>query len=414
MPEVMTPRPVAVERPAADAAVWRRVGLLLSGQSISLIGDQAFFLAALWTAAQLGGAAAVTWVTLAESVPRALAMVFGGVICDAFGPRLVLMRTTAFRIAALGLAFGIALSTQSVLLLVVVAGLEGLMLGLGTPSFGTLMPRMVPPASLGRANSVRTMVARFAPILGSPFGAWLIANGRLSVALAVTCASCVVSWLCLGPATRSIDAPRTVSSVPLWRRSGDGAKLLLVDQKLRLLFLSGLCLDFAFAWPMNPGLPEVVHHRGWQVYAVALLIACWAAGALVSAGVGALLGERIPLSVKLVGSGFGIAVLLTGMILVPSLPLMAVMAVLLGICSGQNGPAALTLYQNASPSDRLGVSMSMLALSGIGCSPLAYAICGAIASLSNPSIAWLCSALIAFGGPLIAIRALRIHQATPA
>jgi DHA3 family macrolide efflux protein-like MFS transporter len=407
------PGSTTTERPADDASAWGRVGLLLSGQGISLIGDQVFFIAAVWAAAQLGGALAVTWVTLAESVPRALAMIFGGVICDAFGPRAVLLRTTGVRIAVLAVAVGVAASAQSVPLLVVVAALEGLLLGLGSPSFGTLLPRMVSRESLGRANSIRTMVARFAPILGSPFGAWLVATGHLSVALAVVCGGCMVSWLCLAPSTRSIDAPRTVSSVPLWRRSGDGVKLLMADQKLRLLFLSGLCLDFAFAWPMNPGLPEVVMNRGWGVYAVGLLIACWATGALMSAGLGALLGDRIPLSVRLVGSGFGIAVLLTGMILAPTLPAMAGLAVLLGICSGQNGPAIVTLYQQAAPRDQLGVAMSMVSLSGIGCAPLAYAACGAVASLSNPSIAWFCSALIAFGGPLAAARALRVHESAP-
>jgi MFS family permease len=405
------PRPAAPEQPVGAAAAWGRVGLLLSGQGISLIGDQVFFIAAMWAAAQLGGTVGVTWVTLAESVPRALAMIFGGVLCDAFGPRVVLLRTTGVRIVVLATAVGVAMTAQSVALLVVVAGLEGLLLGLGSPSFGTLLPRMVSGDRLGTANSIRSMVGGFAPILGSPFGAWLVATGHLSVALAVVCGGCVVSWLCLAPSTRSIDVPRTASTVPLWRRSGDGVKLLLANQKLRLLFLSGLCLDFAFAWPMNPGLPEVIIRRGWHVYAVGLLIACWAAGALVSAGLGALLGQRIPLSFALVGSSFGIAVLLSGMILAPSLPLMALLAVLLGVCSGQNAPAAVTLYQKASPPDQLGAAMSMLSLAGIGCAPVAYAICGLIASLSSPSVAWFCSALIAFGGPLAAARALQVHRA---
>ena len=93
MSEVIT---TAVEPviPASSAAVWRRVGLFLSGQSLSLIGDQVFFIAVVWVAAQVGGNAGVTWVTLAESVPRGLSLIFGGVICDAFGPRTVLLRTT--------------------------------------------------------------------------------------------------------------------------------------------------------------------------------------------------------------------------------------------------------------------------------------------------------------------------------
>ena len=88
--------------------------------------------------------------------------------------------------------------------------------------------------------------------------------------------------------------------------------------------------------------------------------------------------------------------------------LMAACAVGLGVCSGQNGPAAVTLYQQAAPPDRLGVAMSLLSLSGIGCAPIAYALIGAVASWTNPELAWTVSAVLAFGGPVAAARALRV------
>ncbi|RZU53354.1 putative MFS family arabinose efflux permease [Krasilnikovia cinnamomea] len=402
-----------IRPPKRTATGWGRVSLLLAGQGTSLVGDQVFFIAVVWAAAELGGTAAVTWVTLAESVPRALAMIFGGAVCDAFGPRAVLLRTTGVRVGVLAAASAVALTAESVPLLVAVAAVEGALLGLGTPSFGSLMPRMVPAAELGRANSLRTMVGRFAPIVGSPFGAWLVATGHLAGALAVVCVGCAVSLGCLLPATRALTPPppTTGPRVPLWRRSGDGLALLRHDRRLRMLFLSSLCLDVAFAWPMNPGLPAVMIDRGWGVAAVGILIACWAVGALASAGLGALLGDRIPVPIRLVGGATGIAILLTVMIFAPTLPLMAAVAAALGFCSGQNGPAAVTLYQQAAPPDRLGAAMALVALSGIGCAPLAYAAIGALASLTSPTVAWTASALVAVGGPVAAARALRIPPA---
>ncbi|MEU6540193.1 MFS transporter [Streptomyces sp. NPDC047000] len=386
-------------------AQWGRVGVVLGGQGVSLIGDQVFFVAALWVAAQLGGTSAVTWVTLAESVPRALALLFGGVICDAIGPRLVLLRTTSVRVAVLAVATVATLFVRSVPLLAVVATLEGAMLGLGAPSYGTLLPRMVSDNRLDTANSVRTMVARFAPILGSPFGAWLVATGRLTLSFAVVCGGCVVSLLSLVPVTRSL-APVTTHATGLARRAADGFRLLRTDRRLRLLFLSALCLDFAFAWPLNPGLPVVVLDRGWHVSAVGLLTACWAAGALVSAAAGAMLGNRVPLAVRLIGGGVGIWVMLTCMILVRSPAAMATIATLLGVCSGQNGPAGFTLYQQSAPRDQLGVATALMLLAAIGCGPLAYAVFGLVANLTGPTVAWLCSASLALGGPVAAGLAL--------
>ena len=393
--------------PPGSRRVWGRVGIYLSGNAVSLLGDQVFFIAVVWTAAKLGGAAAVTWVTLAESVPRALAMIFGGVICDTLGPRVVLLRTTAVRIAVLATAVVLAMSAPAVWLLILVALLEGTMLGLGTPSFGTMLPRIVSDEQLGKANSIRTMAGQFAPILGSPFGAWLVADGHLSAALAVVCGGCVVSYVCLSTVTRGITAPGAAGG-PVWSKLGDGFKLLHANGRLRWLFLSALCIDLAFAWPLNPGLPVVVISRGWTVAAVGMLIACFGAGVLVSAGLGAVLDERIPVSVRFVGGGAGIAASLLAMILAPSLPLMAVASAAVGVFSGQNSPAAVTLFQRATPAGRLGVSMSMLALCGIGAAPFAYAIFGALADVTGPTTAWICCAVLAFTGPLAGLRALRL------
>lgn len=407
-PQAAAPAPAPRE-----AAVWTRVGLFLGGQGISLVADQVFFIAAVWYAAQLGGNAAVTWVTLAEAVPRALAIVFGGAICDTFGPRAVLLRTTSVRIVVLGAAATAALTVHAVWLLVVVAALEGSMLGLGSPSFGTILPRMVPRDRLNRANSIRTMAARFAPILGPPIGAWLVAGGHLAVALTVVSGGTMVSQLCVRWVTRHVEVPPR-NGKALWRRTGDGFALLRVDPRLRWLFISALCIDLGFAWPFNPALPVVVLHRGWGVSAVGLLIAAFGAGALASAALGAVLDQRVPLSVRFLGSGAGIAAGMLAMILVPSLPLMAAASAFVGVASGQNAPAAVTLYQQAAPQDRLGAAMSLVSLSGIGAAPLAYCVFGGLASVAGSTTAWVASAVLAFGGPLAGIKALRVPASTPA
>ncbi|MEV6349044.1 MFS transporter [Actinoplanes sp. NPDC051851] len=406
----MTSTSLNHDRPPAAPPVragWTRVGFFLGGQGISLVCDQVFFIAVVWAAAQLGGTAAVTWVTLAESVPRAGAMIFGGAICDAFGPRAVLLRTTSVRIAVLGAAALAAMTVHSLWLLVVVAAVEGAMLGLGSPSFGTMLPRMVSRDRLGRANSLRAMAMRFAPIVGPPIGAWLVAGGHLVAALFVVCAGCVVSQLCVRWVTRSIEVPPATGR-PLWRRIGDGFVLLRADARLRWLFLSSLCLDLAFAWPLNPGLPVVVLQRGWDVAAVGLLITCFGAGALVSAAIGAVVDRRVPIAVRFIGGGAGVAVALLAMIVAPSLSWMAVASAAVGVFSGQNAPAAVSLYQEAAPADRLGVAMSMIALSGIGAAPFAYSAFGALAAAAGPAVAWVAGAALALGAPLAGLRALRL------
>lgn len=391
---------------------WRLVGVFLGAQSVSLVGNQVFFIAVAWAAAQLGGTGAVTAVTLAAALPRALMMVFGGPICDALGPRAVLLRTTVGRSVALAVAATAALLTDSLALLLVISVVEGALLGLASPSFGTVLPRLVAAGGLDRANSVRAMTSRLAPIFGSPLGAWLIATGHLSAALAVVSAACAVSWAGVFTVTRGIPKPAGAAK-RLWRRWGDGFRLLRANPRLRWLFLAALSLDLAFAWPLNPALPTLAIERGWGVGAVGTVIAAFGGGAFASAALGAALADRIPLLVRLVGCAAGIAVGLTAMVLVSSLPAMAAVAAFVGVCSGQNGPALVTLYQQAAPEDRLGTAMSMLALSGIGAAPLAYAVFGTAAALAGTSATWLACGVLAAAAPLAGLRALRVPASHP-
>jgi MFS transporter, DHA3 family, macrolide efflux protein len=55
--------------------------------------------------------------------------------------------------------------------------------------------------------------------------------------------------------------------------------------------------------------------------------------------------------------------------------------------------------------------MSLVFLSGVGCAPVAYAVFGLIASFTSPAFAWTVSALLAFGGPVAAARALSVPPA---
>lgn len=390
-----------------DAGVRRRrVGVFLAAQSVSLAGNQVFFISVTWAAAQLGGAGAVTAVTLAAALPRVPMMIFGGPLCDALGPRAVLLRTTVGRSVALAAGAVAALLTDSLAVLLAIAVVEGMLLGLSSPSFGTVLPRLVHADQLGRVNSVRAMVARLAPIFGSPLGAWLIATGHLSAALVVVALACAVSWAGVFAVTKDIPRP-SGGTERLWRRWGDGFLLLRSHARLRWLFLSALCLDFAFAWPLNPALPTLALERGWGVAAVGTVIAAFGIGAFASAALGAILADRIPVVIRFVGCAAGIAVGLTAMVLVPSLPAMAAVAAFLGVCSGQNGPAVLTLYQRAAPVDRLGTAMSMLALSAIGSAPLAYAVFGAISAVAGTTTTWIACGVLAAVTPLAGLRALR-------
>ncbi|TXS34817.1 MFS transporter [Streptomyces sp. t39] len=408
----MGSNPAAGTPGGSESAVdWRRVSSLVAGQAAVQAGSFALLIAMSWTAVQLGGRGAVTVVTLAATVPRALLLLFGGALTDVLGPRAVLLRATSVRVAVLVAGAAVVATTETLWPLVVIALVDGVLLGLTGPASGVLLPHLAPKDQLGRANSLFSMVLRLAPIAGSPLGAWLVVVGGLPVAMAAAAAGCAV-WLgCAAHVTHGMARPeRTAQGPSLVRRSGDGFRLLAGHPRLRWMFVACFAMDLAFLWPAEVALPLRASEQGWGIGAVALVLAAFSAGALASAALGAALAHHIPSHVKLVLTGTGLAAGMGAMALVPSPGVLAGTAAAVGLLSGLNGPALVTAYQQAVPDGRMGAAMSTFALSGIGAAPLSLALFTPVSLHLGVTGTWLLCAGLALLSPIAAAIALRSRK----
>lgn len=399
-------------QPAVD---WRRVSSLVIGQAAAQAGSFALLIAMSWTAVQLGGREAVTYVTLSATLPRALLLLFGGALADALGPRAVLLRATSVRVLVLAAGVAVTATTESLWPLIAVALVDGVLLGLTGPASGVLLPLLAPQDQLGRANSLFSMVLRLAPIAGSPLGAWLVVVGGLPVAMTAAAVGCALWLACAAHVTHGTTRPeRTPQGPSLLRRSGDGFRLLAAHPRLRWMFVACFCMDLAFLWPAEVALPLRAADQGWGVGAVAMVLSVFGAGALASAALGAALAHRIPARTKLVGTGVGLAAGMAAMALVPSAVVLAATAGAVGLLSGLNGPALVTAYQQAVPEGRMGAAMSTFALSGIGAAPLSLAVFSPVSLYLGVTGTWLLCAGLALLSPVAAAVALRGGAATAA
>jgi hypothetical protein len=386
---------------------WRRVAVLVTGNALSLARDFVLLVALGWTAVQRGGTAAVTTVVLAQTVPRAVMLTIGGAAVDDRGPRFVVLRSTAARVVALVAGAAVVMTTDSFWPLVVIAVLEGVLLGLSSPATGAMMAMLATGDQLVRANSLYGTMLRAAPIVGAPVGAWLIAIGGLWQSMLVTAAVCVVLFAGLLYVTSGMTRPSPTGEENLLRRSRAGFQLLAQDRRLGWLFVSAFCLDLAFAWPLEVALPLRVANQGWGVGAVGVVVATFSTGALAAGALGVLLAHRIPLRVRLVASGLVMAVGVGAMAVMPTTVALASVAFVVGAMCGLNGPAVITAYQQAAPPARIGIAMAMIALSAVGTAPISIAFFSAISLLIGVPATWVLCGVAALAGPFAAVRALR-------
>jgi MFS family permease len=170
--------------------------LLWSGMCVSLLGDGLFIVAMAWQVYALSGApTAMAMVGLAMTVPTVGFLLLGGVVSDRFDRRRVMMAADVARALAVGALAALALTGSlelwHMVALVAVYGVGTAFFG---PSFDAIVPDLLPPSELARANALDQFIRPIALRLAGPaVGGVLIDTVGVGTAFALDAASFAVS-----------------------------------------------------------------------------------------------------------------------------------------------------------------------------------------------------------------------------
>jgi len=192
--------------------------LLFTGEGVSLLGDQFYFIALPWLVLQLSASTVVLGAVLAlQGVPRAAFMLVGGAVSDRFSPRRVMIGSNVARltlVALLGaLVLGGAVHTW---MLFVVAAAYGVADGFFYPAQSAIVPVLAATDQLSAANAFVQGLDQVAQAVGPVLAGLLIASlarGRVGLegvgfALAIDAATFVVSIALLTLMRVDARAPR--------------------------------------------------------------------------------------------------------------------------------------------------------------------------------------------------------------
>lgn len=397
------------KNPMLSVLSIRDFRLLFAGVSTSLLGDQFALIATPWLVLQLTGDPLALGIVLAlEGIPRALFMLFGGVITDRFSPRIIMLASdiARFVLAALMTVVVFTGVVQMWMLYVFSLGF-GLVAGFAVPAGNSIVPMLVEEKDLQAGNSIVMGAGQLVGFVGPVVAGILIGNfskSFLGIGLAfgidaVTFAvSAVMLWLMRGggklPSLTDDPDKETV-----WAAIMAGLKYVWNDPAMRLMFLIIAAINFLFVGPILVGIPVLANQRLAQgAVAFGLLMSGFAGGNLV----GFLLAGALP---KPAGSvmrlfliallaGFGIVLGLMGFI--NSVWVDFGLMLLLGLGNGYVTIILFTSIQTRAPQTMLGRIMSLLMLSSIGLVPVSQAISGAVST-------WNLTLLFVSAGGLIVL-----------
>lgn len=377
----------------------RSLALLWSGQTISRLGDSVFTIAlAWWVLQKTGSATAMGAVLICSTIPLLAFLLFGGVAVDRF-PRLRLMLASDLLRGSVVTLIAALAYTQTLTLwqLCAMSATFGAVEAVFYPAYAAVIPDLAPSEILISANSLRSISAQAALLVGPALAAAIIAGSGVTLAFALDGLSFFLSALCL------IAVPAPKMALPVEREAGilgdvrAGFGVVLHTPWLWITLVVACASTLFLVGPVEAALPLLVKQRfGERVGLYALLTALAALGSLVAAlwlGRFARLRRRGPL-IYAAWLTAGLMLLAIGL----PLPAAAVCVAffLQGAALETLGLAWVNTLQERIPSEALGRVNSIDALVSSGLLPVGYALAGVAADHLGAS------AVFVFGGAISA------------
>lgn len=447
----------------ARALRSRRFALLWSGQTVSAMGDGAFFTALAWQVLTLTGSGAAMGLALvAETTPIVLFMLIGGVVADRLPRRLTMLWSDGGRaVVTLAVAWlGFAHLLQFWHLLVL-AFLFGLAEAFFRPAYQSIPPELVPPDDLPSANALTSLSRNVSTLIGPALGAALVGLSSASLAFAFDGLTFIVSAVCLimmgqvdkraAPALAPAATPASVGSamsveaimaaraqedaptpgvataeieVPAPVRPASGLRGVLADIREGIGYITAstwLWLTIALAAlgnvgmaPLQVALPKLVHdtyHQGvWLLGATLSATAVGSIGAaLVMGQIGrlrrrGLLAYLGLLLTNVAEIAFGLPI---AQRLAPALPLVAGAAIGVGI--GFFEIVWITTLQEMVPADKLGRVSSVDWMGSLLLQPVGLAVVGALTDAIGPSWVFIAGGALNLALTLIGLASREIR-----
>jgi Na+/melibiose symporter-like transporter len=239
----------------ASAGLWRNRNFqwLFVINIVCLIGHQFSLVAMPWLALRLTGSPAVLATTLASmAIPQVLLILIGGATADRYSPRNILTVTNCANAVVLAaLAIATACGLLRLPLLIALTVLLGTSAAFASPAGNSLLPRIVPPELLIRANSVFMMSRHIAMLIGPIAAGSLIAwvssaaprptSVRFAEAMGISCALLMdaAAFLIAAWSIRFVHVPVSsqVHTSSMLRSVAEGLCWLWNDRSLRTLLI---------------------------------------------------------------------------------------------------------------------------------------------------------------------------------
>lgn len=360
--------------------------LLWGGQTVSLIGNAAFFVAIGWRTQELTGSArSLAVVLMLYSAAMLATLLIGGALADRYERRTLMIVSDLSRLVVVGALAAVDASGHlSLPLLLGFAVAVGLGDGFFHPAFGGIVPLVVERPLLASANALIGISRSGSFVVGPALAAAIYGVAGSATVFAIDAASFAVSagllWLARPRASAREPGEGTVREIVAGIRYVAGVPWLWVT-----IGLAAFILMIAMA-PYQALLPKLVEQRFDRgVGAYGLLFSLQAVGIVVGTLV---FGQTNPRRHRVVITYTAFALndfCVIGMALTGMYAIAATLVVVRGFFIGYGMGIWETVLMELVPESMLSRVISLDFFGSLGLTPLGYALTAAVSDLFTPS-----------------------------
>lgn len=391
----------------------RRFWVLWAAATVSVVGDGIYAGALPLLAVTIThDPAAVSLTTVMSRAGWLFLGVLSGVLVDRWSKTRVMWQVDALRAVVMA-TFAVLVVTghTSMALIYGVSLLLGLVAPFFENAFSAVLPHVVEPPALERANSwTQTSLVMGANLAGPPLGAalfvWLPGLPLVLEAASFAVAAALVALL-----RRRMDNRPPVTSAATRTSVGtelvDGLRYLLGHRLLRTLAMLLAAINAISGAVVSLLVLYVLEVMDYPEAAYGWFMAVFAVGGLVGAAAVPRLKARLGTltAVLLAAGGFAVGALLMG--LFPYLPLVVVGIVITGVGSSLWNVITMSLRQRIVPSHLLGRVTGVYRMLGLGAIPFGAAAGGAVAQATNVQVAYVVAGLVVGAATIASVVPLR-------
>ncbi len=399
--------------PTAAPSLYHNRGfmLLTASQFISRAGDALIAIASVILVLDLTGnnPMAAAGALAFEFIPFLLFGLVGGVLVDRWDRQRTMVVTDAARGALLLLVPVVYAAGALEVWHIYAASFALSSLGrLFTPARQAVLPDLVEPSQLTRANAIVEGTGQAAWVLGPALGGMLVAV----IGAAGVYYLDAVSFFISAAAMLLIRVPataRAAKSASLWGEAMGGVRFVRGTPVLAAAIPISVAATVAFA-PVPAMLPVMVRGdlaSGAQT--LGLLMACFFLGSVAGSAVAARAGDRLHRGRMLMIGVLGVGLSACALAAAPTAVAAAVALALLGGLAALFNVAEYSLLQQQTPAELRGRVFAVAGLSAQLLRVPALIAAGLIAGTAGVRVALAVLAIIALGAGAIAAanRALR-------